>query len=93
MAYYEPSRARRQHDARAIAGSRQDDDAFLATSEHLDLSLDVRRRGGDIFFEPAAVVTYHAPPPVRLRDPSFYMLRWCDEWARGSERHFHEKWT
>jgi GT2 family glycosyltransferase len=69
------------------------DEAFLATSEHLDLSLTVRQNHGSIFLEPSSVVTYLAPPPLALSDIPYYTLRWSDEWAVASEQHFHRKWN
>lgn len=68
------------------------DEGYLATSEHLDFSLTVRQNGGSIYFEPTAVITYLPPPPFDWSDIPYYTLRWCDEWAEASERHFHRKW-
>ena len=69
------------------------DEGLLATSEHLDFCLSVIEHGGAIHFEPRARVTYLRPPPVRLSDIPFFMLRWSDDWAETSERHFHAKWN
>ncbi len=68
------------------------DEALLSMSEHLDFSLTVRHAGGSILFEPRALVTYQAPPPVALTDVPYYTLRWSDAWNIASEQHFHRKW-
>lgn len=69
------------------------DEAYLASSEHLDLCLAVRQANGSIFFEPRAVVTYLSPPPLALSDVLYYTLRWSDAWVLASEQHFHQKWN
>jgi GT2 family glycosyltransferase len=69
------------------------DEALLSMSEHLDFSLTVRHAGGSILFEPKALVTYQAPPPVALTDVPYYTLRWSDDWNLASEQHFHRKWN
>jgi GT2 family glycosyltransferase len=69
------------------------DEALLSTSEHLDFSLTVRHAGGSIFFEPGALVTYQAPPPLAFTDLPYYTLRWSDAWNLASEQHFHRKWN
>lgn len=68
------------------------DEALLSTSEHLDFSLAVRKAGGSIFFEPEALVTYQAPPPLAFSDIPYFTLRWSDAWNLASEQHFHRKW-
>jgi GT2 family glycosyltransferase len=68
------------------------DERLTAIAEHVDLCLSVRRHGGKVMFEPESIVTYIAEPPQGFRDNAFYYYRWCDEYAWGSERHFHAKW-
>jgi len=69
------------------------DEAYLATSEHLDFCLTVNQRPGSIYFEPGSVITYLAPPPITFADLPYYTLRWSDEWALVSEQHFYRKWN
>jgi GT2 family glycosyltransferase len=69
------------------------DEALLSTSEHLDFSLAVRHAGGSILFEPGALVTYLAPPPLALTDIPYFTLRWSDAWNLASEQRFHQKWN
>ena len=78
------------------------DEALLSTREHEDFCLAVRDHGGDVWFEPASVVTY-LPPPRRPQtghifgpalhpsDVPFYSLRWSELWNRRSIDHFVEK--
>jgi hypothetical protein len=66
------------------------DEGYLATREHLDLCLKIREGGGEIWFEPAARVTYLSPPPVPLSDIPYFWLRWSDAWSRASLEHFCE---
>jgi GT2 family glycosyltransferase len=68
------------------------DESFFSMHEHLDLCLDVRRRGGSIWFEPASVVTYVVRGRPARWDVRFWVLRWSDDWNRASIRHFWEKW-
>lgn len=68
------------------------DEALKATSEHLDLSLSVRKRGGTVYFEPGAVVTYNVGIPLTFHEWPYFFLRWSDSWTLASEKHFHQKW-
>ena len=68
------------------------DEALLNTREHLDLCLQIREAGGEVFFEPAAVVTYKAPPPLERTDLAYFLTRWSEEWTRRSLERFVEKW-
>lgn len=68
------------------------DQGMLNTREHLDFSLSLARNGGSVWFEPESVVAYKPPPPLRLSDLHFFMLRWSDDWERRSLEHFRSKW-
>jgi len=67
------------------------DENNLSVCDHSDLSIAVRRAGGEIYFEPQSVVTY-IPERLRPRELPFYMLRWSEAWARHSHRTFLAKW-
>lgn len=69
------------------------DESMRSTREHIDFSLAVRAAGGTVFFEPRSFVT-HVPPwcSFKLLDLPYYLLRWNDEAARASVRHFAKKW-
>jgi hypothetical protein len=69
------------------------DEALLNTREHLDFCLTVRGGGGEVWFEPNAVVTYLPPPPFLLSDIPFYLLRWSDGWSESTLHHFYQKWN
>ena len=68
------------------------DERMLNSREHLDVCLEVMRDGGTIWFEPASVVIYLTPPPLKLGDIHFYAVRWSDDWERKSLEWFREKW-
>lgn len=68
------------------------DEALLTTREHLDFCLRVLGADGTIYFEPASVITYRTPPPLRLSDLPYFSLRWSDQWTASTLRHFAKKW-
>jgi len=68
------------------------DEEIRSIHEHIDLGLRVRRAGGSVYFEPAAVVSYVPPPPYEWRDFPFFMVRWSDAWNESTLRRFKEKW-
>jgi GT2 family glycosyltransferase len=57
-----------------------------------DLCLAVRSRGGEVYLEPAAAVTYLAPPPFDSCDLPYFQLRWSDAWNTASIERFRQKW-
>lgn len=79
----------RTDSLRAVGGF---DEGMLNTREHLDFSLSLAKDGGSVWFEPESVVAYLPPPPLRLADLPFFMLRWSDDWERRSLNHFRRKW-
>ena len=68
------------------------DEALLNTREHLDLCLQIQAAGGSVYFEPEAVVTYRAPPPLAVTDIPYFMLRWSEDWTRRALSHFIAKY-
>lgn len=68
------------------------DEQLLSVREHQDLCLTVLADGGSVYFEPTAVVTVIPPPPLAWSDFPYFMLRWSEDWAVASLRHFNEKW-
>ena len=60
------------------------DEELLSTAEHLDLCLAVRERGGGVWLEPAAHVSYVPPPPLQRADRAYFRLRWSERWTRRS---------
>lgn len=69
------------------------DEAMRNTKEHLDFCMTVRELGNNVYFEPAAVVTYVPGPPQQLADIHYYMLRWSDAWTLESLKHLRDKWN
>ena len=67
-------------------------DERLTTREHVDLCLAVRDAGESIWFEPAAVMTYMAPPPFAWSDVLYYRRRWKRRVALASLHRFAAKW-
>ena len=71
------------------------DEGLLSSKEHIDFSMEVRRAGGEVWFEPASVVTYVFPcraRPLNREDWPFFALRWSDAYGRRSLEHFIRKW-
>ena len=60
--------------------------------EELDLCLDAREAGGEIYLEPRAVVRYVPVPALALSDLPYYLLRWSEDWNETSLRRFQAKW-
>jgi GT2 family glycosyltransferase len=68
------------------------DEQLLSTREHLDLCLQVRAAGGEVWSALTSWVTYDHPPPVTRTDLPFFVLRWSEAWNRVSLRHFAAKY-
>ena len=62
------------------------DERLLSTAEELDLCFAVRDRGGSIYIEPSARVTYVYPPPLDRSDLVFFQLRWSEAWVKRRSR-------
>jgi GT2 family glycosyltransferase len=69
------------------------DERLLCTAEEIDLCFAVRDRGGAIYLEPAARVTYVTPPPLDRSDYAFFQLRWSETWTRTTFARMREKWN
>ncbi len=68
------------------------DEKLLSTREHIDFCLSVSQVGGQIYCEPASVVTYVPDILYRWSDLAYFMLRWSDEWEVKSLKRFRKKW-
>lgn len=68
------------------------DEQILSTQDDIDFCLSVNRAGGQMYCEPAAVVTHVPPVSYRWSDLSYFMLRWSDTWEVESLMHFQQKW-
>ncbi|MEO0377217.1 MAG: glycosyltransferase, partial [Cyanobacteria bacterium P01_A01_bin.17] len=72
------------------------DEGFCCTKEYLDFCMMVTRAGGQIYLEPASVVTFLTHPPAPALEPSdlpYFMLRWSDQWELSNLLHFQKKWN
>jgi hypothetical protein len=68
------------------------DAGLPAALEHIDFCLEAEHRPGGGWFEPRAVVTYLAPPPLPASDMPYFALRWSKAWIDASFEHFAAKW-
>jgi len=68
------------------------DEGFLSHQEHLDLAREIRRAGGNVYFEPKAIVRYDNARPFEQYDQAYFELRWGEEWTMKSIEHAREKW-
>jgi glycosyltransferase involved in cell wall biosynthesis len=68
------------------------DEGLLSTSEHLDICMQARAAGHEVWAEPASVVVYELPLPLPRADRPGYVLRWCEEWNRASYERLAQKW-
>ena len=68
------------------------DEQMRSVHEHIDLALELRRKGQTIYFEPKALATYIPPQEVSWFDLPYFEIRWCEEWAVPSVEHFRRKW-
>lgn len=68
------------------------DEGILSSREQLDFCLSVHQAGGEIYFEPDAVVTYCLQPPFAGSDLPYFLVRWSKAWSRASLDHLRKKW-
>ena len=68
------------------------DEALSCIAEHTDVCLTVAARGGQVWFEPSAVVTYITSGGLRWYDYPYFLLRWSEGWTASSLEHFRAKW-
>lgn len=68
------------------------DEQIPSLWEHTDLALAVQEAGGEIYFEPNAVVSYDSSGRLKWYDFPYFAKRWSDEWGRVSIDRFRRKW-
>ena len=68
------------------------DEKLLGSQEDIDFCLHVNQAGGQMFCEPAAVVTHMPQESYSWSDLAYFMLRWSDTWEVESLMHFQQKW-
>ena len=69
------------------------DESLLNVADHIDLSLRAAEAGHQVWFEPAAQITFLTPRPMWLSDTAYFRLRWSREWTEQSSRYFARKWN
>lgn len=57
-----------------------------------DFNMRVRAAGGEIYFEPKAVVNFTDPPRLAWSDVPYFLFRWSEARIKRSCRHFRQKW-
>jgi GT2 family glycosyltransferase len=78
--------------ADAIAAVGPLDESLLSLNEHIDVSMRIRDRGGEIWLEPSVVVAYVVTPRLPWSSTAYYLLRWSRPWNEASIRRFHATW-
>jgi GT2 family glycosyltransferase len=68
------------------------DEGFLCHQEHIDLAREIRRSGGEVYFEPAAVVRHDNAQRYQPYDRAFFERRWSREWTDATLEHARAKW-
>jgi len=68
------------------------DEGLKSALENPDFCMSVRQAGGEVYFEPAALITYLPPPPLAWSDLRYFLRRWSHAWNRASLERFREKW-
>jgi len=68
------------------------DEEFLSHREHLDVSREVRKAGGQVWFEPGSLVRYDNARAFEPYDREYFELRWSPEWCQRSRERSREKW-
>lgn len=69
------------------------DPGIRCVHEHIDTALVARELGAEIWFEPAARVTYLAFAPYTLDDLPMLRSRWDSAEGEASISHFARKWN
>lgn len=69
------------------------DEGIKTAPSHIDLCLTIREKGGEIYFEPEAMVTYLIPSTLAMSDISLFNHRWSDNLNRESLEYFRTKWN
>ena len=65
----------------------------MSMAEHSDLCLLIRRAGGEVYFEPTAIVTYITTGRLGWSDYRYFLRRWSEAWTEATVARFREKWA
>lgn len=68
------------------------DEGLRSMAEHTDLCMLARRAGGEVYVEPAAVVTYITSGRFSPADYGYFFWRWGEAATAASIARFREKW-
>jgi hypothetical protein len=64
------------------------DQQLLSSREHLDVCIRVTEAGGEVWFEPRAVVNFGFPPELRPSDLPYFLWRWSERAIQLTVEHF-----
>jgi glycosyltransferase involved in cell wall biosynthesis len=78
--------------ADALRGVGGLDQQLLSSREHLDVCLRVTDAGGEVWFEPRAVVNFGFPPELRPTDLPYFLWRWSERAIHLTVEHFRAKY-
>lgn len=67
-------------------------DEELTLFSEKDFSMCVRAEGGEIYFEPKAMVRMEYPARLTWSDMPYFLLRWSEARNERSFKHFRQKW-
>jgi hypothetical protein len=68
------------------------DERILNIYEHLDIALEMKKYGYEVYMEPASQVNFLHFAPYRLEDIATYRWRWSDAANEASIKALCEKW-
>ena len=69
------------------------DEGLETTREHVDLCLEAREAGFEVYLEPASRVLYGKDESLSLGDLRYFLFRWSAGATRRTIEHFEEKWS
>ena len=68
------------------------DEGLETTREHVDLCLEAREAGFEVWLEPASRVLYGKDEPLSVGELGYFLFRWSGAATRRTIEHFEEKW-
>lgn len=68
------------------------DEGLKTTREHVDLCLQAREAGFEIYLEPRSRMSYLLTEQIQIGDLPYFLFRWSDKATRETIKHFERKW-
>jgi Glycosyl transferase family 2 len=69
------------------------DQQLLSSREHLDVCIRVTDAGGEVWFEPRAIVNFGFPPDLSSTDLPYFLWRWSERAIASTVEHFRAKYA